>query len=257
MDRVARALDFFSMGILRPRDIVEWNRRYYSNPAIVSSWSRACEIGLHPEEAALVDRFFPQPGTALVLGCGGGREAIALAKRGWEVVAMDNSPNLLAAARNNAVEAGVQVEWRCQDLSQGIPLDCSFDLICLFGQLYTLIPGRKRRVELLKACRNVLEPEGVSLVTFNTCVPPSRKEIRAHRCRKALAWLVRGNGEIELSDRCFYGQAFHHFFSSRAEIIEEAATADLGVVAIEMELASRQGAAVLKRVSQPAQVVGV
>lgn len=256
LDRMARAIDFFSLGIMRPDDIVEWNRRYYSNPAIVSNWSKAAAVGLRPEEEMLLDRFAPSVGKALVLGCGGGREAIALAKRGWEVVAVDNSPALIAEAKANGSQSGVEVDWRCQDVTEERALDPAgrFDLVCLLGQLYTLIPGRRSRVELLKSCRRMLKLEGICLVTFNTVLPPSPGERMAQACRKLLAWLVWGNRECQLGDHWFYGQAFHHFFSSLEEVLEEAALAGLVMMEGNKEVAPRQGAAVLKRVNQPAPV---
>ena len=56
MDRMSRALDFFSVGVLRPEDIIEWNRRYYSTPGVVASFDHTTDEGLYPEEETVVDR---------------------------------------------------------------------------------------------------------------------------------------------------------------------------------------------------------
>ncbi|SFR49548.1 bifunctional 2-polyprenyl-6-hydroxyphenol methylase/3-demethylubiquinol 3-O-methyltransferase UbiG [Thiomicrospira sp. ALE5] len=55
---------------------------------------------------------------ALDLGCGGGREAVALARRGWHVVAVDNQPPALTCARDLAQAEQVSVDFRLADLTQ-------------------------------------------------------------------------------------------------------------------------------------------
>ncbi|MGH9390628.1 MAG: class I SAM-dependent methyltransferase [Vicinamibacteria bacterium] len=58
------------------------------------------ESGLTPLERALVDEFFPRPpARVLDIGCGAGRTTIGLEERGYQVVGIDLSPNLLALAR--------------------------------------------------------------------------------------------------------------------------------------------------------------
>lgn len=67
---------------------------------------------------------------ALDLGCGGGREAVALAKQGWQVVAVDNQPPALRCAQDLAQTEQVLVDFRLADLTQPTqrPTE-SFDLI--------------------------------------------------------------------------------------------------------------------------------
>ena len=50
------------------------------------------------------------------LGCGSGLLATALAKLGHQVSGIDASLSMLGAARERAAAAGVQVEWREQDM---------------------------------------------------------------------------------------------------------------------------------------------
>ncbi|MEZ5211916.1 trans-aconitate 2-methyltransferase [Gordonia sp. (in: high G+C Gram-positive bacteria)] len=61
------------------------------------------------------------PGTAIDAGCGGGREAIALAERGWQVTGIDVSPSALALARRRAADARVEIDWLHADLSTWAP----------------------------------------------------------------------------------------------------------------------------------------
>ena len=56
-------------------------------------------------------RIPPVTGRALDVGCGSGRDAVYLAKRGWTVTAVDSVDKALATARRRAVEEGVEVQW--------------------------------------------------------------------------------------------------------------------------------------------------
>lgn len=53
----------------------------------------------------------PPASTILDIGCGVGRHAIELAKRGYKVTGVDISAGMLAQARKNAKAASVEVEW--------------------------------------------------------------------------------------------------------------------------------------------------
>jgi SAM-dependent methyltransferase len=227
MFHLARGLEFLSFGVLRPDELIDFNRRFYSAPDHVSYLAGQWMEGFYPPESALMDRFAPKVGTALVLGCGAGREAIALAKRGWKVVGLDGAASLIDAAKENADRAGLSADWICLDLAQGFSLGRSFDLICLFGQLYSLIPTRRLRIRLLADCRKHLQPHGCCLLNFIPGASPSRRAFRAQRWRRRLAWVVRGNRECELGDVWGGGPLFTHRFSSWEEMAEEAAAAGL------------------------------
>ncbi len=246
MFRAASALEFFTIGIVRPEDLVASARRFYTDPTHVTLLVEKSADGLYPSEVALLERIPSKAGTALVLGCGAGREAIALAKEGWQVMGIDNAPVLLDAARANAAQAGVHIDFQCHDISQGIFLDRSFDLICLFGLPYSLIPTRKWRVQLLTACRQHLQPDGRCLLDFSPDDRPSRREARAQRWRKGLAWFVGGNRECQLGDYWFKGNLFYHRFSTGAEIAEEVAAAGLSLVEYESDEIPK-GMAIFKR----------
>ena len=59
-----------------------------------------------------------EPGRALDVGCGTGRDSVYLAKQGWDVTAIDDIPKPLEAARRRAAAARVEVDWRQQDVTR-------------------------------------------------------------------------------------------------------------------------------------------
>ncbi|WP_051301059.1 class I SAM-dependent methyltransferase [Actinomadura rifamycini] len=93
-----------------------------------------------PELVALVEGdAAPPPGRALELGCGTGTNAVYLARRGWEVVAVDLIDGAVRQAREKAAAAGVPVRvlhgdaTRLDDLDVPGPFDLFFDLSCYCG----------------------------------------------------------------------------------------------------------------------------
>jgi 2-polyprenyl-3-methyl-5-hydroxy-6-metoxy-1,4-benzoquinol methylase len=62
----------------------------------------------------------------LDVGCGTGRHAVELAKRGYEVVGLDLSETLLGKARAKAAEAGVRIDFIRAD-ARDLRFDAAFD----------------------------------------------------------------------------------------------------------------------------------
>ncbi|MFE7230078.1 class I SAM-dependent methyltransferase [Streptomyces sp. NPDC002405] len=97
---------------------------------------------------------------ALDLGCGPGRNALYLAERGFEVDAVDLSPQAIAWARERARETGAEVRFLCQDAfgSAGSPLTGPYDLVYDSGCFHHLPPHR--RISYLALLDRVLAPGG-------------------------------------------------------------------------------------------------
>ena len=61
------------------------------------------------------------------IGCGTGRHAIELTKRGYTVTGVDLSESQLARAREKAKEAGVTIDFQKQD-TRALPFEDEFQL---------------------------------------------------------------------------------------------------------------------------------
>jgi SAM-dependent methyltransferase len=83
----------------------DWDARY----AAASVWSREPNAWIAATVADL------EPGLAVDLGAGEGRNALWLAQRGWEVTAVDFSPVGLATGAARAAELDVDIEWVAAD----------------------------------------------------------------------------------------------------------------------------------------------
>jgi SAM-dependent methyltransferase len=109
-------------------------------------------------EADLVESFGPR--TVLDAGCGTGRVAIELARRGVAVVGVDIDPQMLATARRKAPT----LEWHQADLAT-VDLGRQFDLILMAGNVMIfLAPGTEGAV--LHNMARHLAPGGVLVAGF-------------------------------------------------------------------------------------------
>ena len=63
----------------------------------------------------------------LDIGCGTGRHSIELTKRGYQVIGVDLSENMLQKARNNAKEANLTIPFK-QAVARNLSFKKKFDL---------------------------------------------------------------------------------------------------------------------------------
>jgi SAM-dependent methyltransferase len=100
-----------------------------------------------------------EPGRALELGCGEGRNARWLAERGWRVTAVDFSPVALERARALAERRGLAVDWVRAD-ARTFRAEPVHDLVAL---LYLQLPEAELARALAVAVGG-LSPGGTLLV---------------------------------------------------------------------------------------------
>lgn len=91
-------------------------------------------------EADFICRF--EPSSVLDAGCGTGRVAIELARRGIDVVGVDLDPNMLDSARAKAP----QIEWVEHDLVS-VDVGRTFDVVAMPGNVMIFVqPGSEAAV---------------------------------------------------------------------------------------------------------------
>lgn len=85
------------------------------------------------------------PGRAIDLGCGSGRNAIFLARRGFAVEAVDYSKAAVAWAAERVADAGVEVSLSCCNVFDMTLPSQSYDLVCDSGCFHHIAPHRRSR----------------------------------------------------------------------------------------------------------------
>lgn len=134
-------------------DSAHWNERYAGRELV---WSAEPNRFLVEQTVGL------EPGRALDLAAGEGRNAIWLAQQGWQVTAVDFSDVAVDKARRIASrhDVDVDVEWLVADVTEWEPPSQSYELVIVF---YLQLPAEQRRVALRRAASAVAS-EGTLLI---------------------------------------------------------------------------------------------
>jgi len=122
-------------------------------------WRRMAEAGENPHgEADLVCSF--EPASVLDGGCGTGRVAIELARRGLDVVGADLDPDMITRARAKAPH----LEWVHSSLAD-LDLGRSFDVVVLAGNVIPFVAAGERAAAVA-GCSRHLSPGGRLIAGF-------------------------------------------------------------------------------------------
>lgn len=172
--------------------------------------------GLAPWESLLVDEYFQGRETVLIAAVGGGREAIALARRGFEVEAFDCNPSLLGSARDLAREEGLVIRFVDAGPDQ-VPSggECAAAIVGWGGYMHMI--GREQRVRFLEQLARRLPTDAPVILSFFT-----RQQDKRFNVAAMIANLIRkmrfSRERVEVGDAI--ANTFDHYFV-RAEIEEE------------------------------------
>lgn len=122
--------------------------------------------GLFAWETEALERHFPARGRLALLGAGAGREVLALRQRSYAVDAWECQPAFVAFANQLLASDGFEpaVTFVPRDVVPEGPT--GFDGVIVGWGTYTLVPGRHRRVALLRALRDKVEPGAPILCSF-------------------------------------------------------------------------------------------
>ena len=118
------------------------------------------------------------PGRALDLGCGEGADAVWLAERGWDVVAVDISETALGRAAAAAKSRGLteRIEFAQLDLSEDFP-EGTFDLISSQFLHSTVYLDRQKA---LRSAAAALRPGGLLVIVDHGSAPPWASKLDDH-----------------------------------------------------------------------------
>jgi SAM-dependent methyltransferase len=109
----------------------------------------------------LVTDNFPYGAKILDIGSGGGREAFALYKQGFEVIGLDISKYAVEEANEVAMINDSKVEFYHYD-GEFIPFkDEIFDIVIIWNQTFGLLYGKSYKEIYLSECKRVLKPGGL------------------------------------------------------------------------------------------------
>jgi SAM-dependent methyltransferase len=128
------------------------------------------------QEIGLLLEYFPENrGTIIDLACGTGRLAIPLASRGFSVVGVDISEDMLSRAKSKA--AGLDIKWILQDISD-LNLTEKSGLIIMAGNAFQHFLTNESQNRLLRTVHRHLTDSGVFI--FGTRFPAGEELLQPH-----------------------------------------------------------------------------
>lgn len=140
----------------------------YNQKEEVQEFSRLVKLGFYDFEERFLNNFLIPNAKVLNVGCGAGREAIALSKKKFKVVCFDFSINMVFEAIKNIKNCIDKISIMQMDATQmGIKAN-SFDACIMLGQLIAWIPKREQRIKLLIECKEILKPGGVLIFSTHS-----------------------------------------------------------------------------------------
>jgi SAM-dependent methyltransferase len=125
---------------------LDWDAKYAAEPSL---W------GAEPNQFVRARLAELEPGVALDLACGNGRNALWLARRGWRVTGVDISAVALEQAAERGAAAGIAVDWHQADVREWAPPE-PVD-VALVAYLHLPLP---ELIGVLRAAGRALRPGG-------------------------------------------------------------------------------------------------
>lgn len=238
-----RALEHLAAGLLSRAEV---RRR------IVARWESFNRSGLALSEEPLsweldfYDRLLEPGQRVLVIGCGSGRDVLALLARGARVTGFDITPQAVAVASRRVSQAGHTASLLVAAVEDrpALPGPCDWAIFSFY--CYDYIVGAQARIEALNYVRENLSPGGRVLLSYMPRRPGTRYRVARLAGRLAawsgndwapgpgdtltLFWLEDGTAAVSLE----------HYFEP-AEVLEEVVRAGFRVVSHE----TRDGAGIL------------
>lgn len=246
--KLGRFIQLLAIMVMKPRDLIDFTKINYSSAKILEFWNNHTyvERGLNPNEKRYLEKIPDKEGKLLLLGLGGGREAVPLAKMGFEVTGVDFVTEMVERARKHALEQGVQISVLVQDLTHlDVPKN-HYNVVWLSSFTYSLIPTRQRRIQMLRKIRETLIPDGYFICEFLWKKAPEYPA-PVRLARKIFAFLTLGNFSFEKGDMLWDNEQFAHAFFAERHVRSEFNEAELEVLDIFIKEDNLRGGAVLRK----------
>ena len=194
--RAATLWFYAAAGALRLTDLRAAIEREWDE-AGASQWEGYNWSGLMSWERDFYLRFLQPDDRVLVVGCGTGRDLLALLQLGYKAEGLDVAPQCTATARQLLRQRGFEVPLYTGAI-ETVGLPGRFDAFIFAWFCYSYIPQSETRTHVLRKLGDHLNPSGRILVTYAPAKTlPRRLPIRL---TGLIAWATRSDWRPEYGD---------------------------------------------------------
>ena len=242
MKKIYKIKKLFNPEFLVPnqREAIISVKKKYNQAEEVIYHRNTVKEGLEEWEQYFLNKYMRGKGKVLNIGCGAGREAINFAKKGFKVTGIDISENMIKVAKEESRIYNFDIDF---DVCSVTDIDkyesLSFDYIVFTRALYSYIPEKNLRIEVLKKAKKLLANNGfIAISGYIVKRKWYQRENISNFIRRNITSKIYGlRNNIEKGDFIVdrvspvlsKGTCFCHFFSSKDEIRDEIEKAGLKV----------------------------
>lgn len=126
---------------------------------------KIAEKGFWKSEEVLVSKYFKLESKILDIGCGSGRTAISLRQRGYEVIGVDITPEMIDTAKKVALVKNLKIDYEVGDATNLRFSENYFDGAIFANNGWAQIPGAENRQKALNEIYRVIKQGGYFILT--------------------------------------------------------------------------------------------
>jgi SAM-dependent methyltransferase len=184
--KLGNAFLYLAVGLLRADQIAAAARGEWIDYSISDA---DVDAGLSSDERRFYARSLLPGDRVLIVGCGAGRDLLALHGMGYQVDGLDHSDAVIDLARDHLRRRGVTARLVAGAI-QSAALDGRYDAVVFSDGCYSMIRSRGARVSALKRIGEHLSSRGRVLISYHGF----------SRQSAAGLWLLRTSARIARAD---------------------------------------------------------
>ncbi len=193
LEKTSRACLYLSVGLLRRDELREIGRQ---RAALFCAPDEHMDAGLEPWEERIYLTEMRGGDRVLVVGCGAGRELLALGARGYQVTGVDLVPALIERARHHLARRGLTATLIASPVETAAFSD-TYNVVVFSAFVYGYLPGAASRRAALARLKAHMPPGGRLVASYTEGGGASRLGLWLTR---AAGWMTRSDWRAEPED---------------------------------------------------------
>jgi len=137
----------------------------FGSQACQEKYAKIAEQGFWESEETVINKYFKPKSVLLDIGCGSGRTTLSLHEKGYKVIGVDITPEMIDTAKRIASLKGRYIDYEVGDATNLRFPENSFDGVIFANNGWVQIPGKENRQKALEEIYRVIKPNGYFILT--------------------------------------------------------------------------------------------